>query len=111
LLLTLQLGPINAAAIYRHEPGGREMCGQRQASHGQQDPSRQENPVFFHTQPHASAQVGCGAAAWCLSGVLLSGKKSTVFRSSADAGDGLPLGPVALLKSIHGSPPVPPPIR
>jgi hypothetical protein len=107
LLLILQLGQLAAPGLCLL---GQVDRAEEECSHEDSREQQGSSGVFSPlTQPGVPAETACGAAGWCLAGWLMAGRE-TALRLSLTANDGAPGVPEAFLKSIHGSPPVPPPI-
>ena len=110
-LLILQLRPLSTAAICLLEARGhvQQACSQ-EPDHQQQGSSQDEQALSPQSHPHSPVQADCGPTGWCLTSWLLAGKKTAAYRVAVDPHDRVPLTPEAFLKSVAGSPPVPPPI-
>ena len=107
LLLIVQLGQLGAPGICLL---GQVDRAQEECSHEGSSDQQGSSPVVSPlTQPSVPAEAACGAAGWCLAGWLMAGRETAV-RLSLAANDRAPVVPEAFLKSVDGSPPVPPPI-
>jgi hypothetical protein len=110
LLLTLPFGPLSPAAVYPDRADGRgyQVCGQGD-SHGQSDAAHDQSFVSHQRHSGDPAHGKCATGAWCLTGSLIV-DEGPVFMWSPMPAHAVPSLGEVVLKSVRGSPPVPPPI-
>ena len=109
LLLTLQLWEVSAPGLclLRSEESA-QVCS-HENSGGLPATSRAQQSNLPLNQPEFPTPTGCGIAGWCLAGWLMAADANPVLRLCADVHESGSISAL-LLKSIYGSPPVPPPI-
>jgi hypothetical protein len=110
LLLTLTGGPLSPAQVCldRTDRWGHQGCGQGE-NHGQFDAAQHQSSVSYQSHSSSPAQGKCATGGLCLTGSVIRGETQSSLWRAMPARVVPLLGQVAL-KSVHDSPPVPPPI-
>lgn len=110
LLLTLPFGLLSPAAGYLDPADGRGHQVRCQGdNHGQPDAAHDGGSESHQRHSGDPAQGKCATGAWCLTASLIVQENPLFWWSPMPAHAVPSLGEV-VLKSVRGSPPVPPPI-